>query len=220
MVLAPSVQVAACPREMTSLALPPSSRRALRCGTPGRSFTRRWSSLRRRLVGHACPLLLDVPPNGSDEVGNELGQANEQLRERSRGLLEVSGLVLDELYHSVRVEVEEVAKELVGGLRLDSIREVAKVVQIVRNDHLSPGFDGRSRYVPVLLVVLHRGFQRLIPRDQGLREGARHGREEVFRLCGRHCFRVDEVPDRLVQDLLGPIGLEQAFGGRSEEGVP
>jgi len=55
------------------------------------------------------------------KVRNELRQRSDDLLKGPGWLLEVGGLALDDPRQQVRVEVEEVAQELIGVLRFDTM---------------------------------------------------------------------------------------------------
>ena len=105
--------------------------------------------------------------------------------------------------------------EVVKGFRLDIPRGQVfsrEVLEVRRDDDLGAGLDGRGEHVPVLRVrELEAIDERLISGNEAVRDGAVDQLAQAGELVLRDVRAVArQVPECLVEDVVGPFGLDQA----------
>jgi hypothetical protein len=89
--------------------------------------------------------LVDVCTNRGVQVGSDARQTFQQFVEGHRRVDEILGLLAKELDEAFGVEIEQVAEEDVGRLRLDALGELAEVAEVRGRDDLRLSYLRSSR---------------------------------------------------------------------------
>lgn len=127
--------------------------------------------------------------------------------------------------HRLTIKVNLVYNELVWMFRLDVPGVQCglwKILQILRNDDLGPGFYCCREDVPIVRVrEIEHVDQWLVADDETVSDRTHH---QLAR--PGECFRpqvgsiLDEILKHLVENPVCPLGLHQASLGNSDEQVP
>jgi hypothetical protein len=162
----------------------------------------------------------DVLTDCCDKFGHHTRQPAQKLLESHRRIAEIRRLLTKDVDEAFGIEVEQIAEKDIRRLHLDSLGKFTEVLEVRRQDDLCARLHRGGSNVTVLLVVLHRGDQVLVPAHRGIRECVLHDRTKTPGLVVGHDARRDEVSGHLVEDLRRPPHLVEASGRRAEQRVP
>jgi len=164
-----------------------------------------------RLRATASSDQLRKRPESRDRLDEPLlRQGVQELRDGLRRVLETSTLAFGCGDNHVGSQIEQARDELVGVLCFDSVRGQdfhGKVTQIERDDHVSPGSNGRGKHVPVIRIGQRDGLdQLLVAGNQTIPDSRVHERPRPLQSVRRDCGIVAQhVPQPLIVDLLRPV---------------
>ena len=101
---------------------------------------------------------------------------------------EVRGLLVEHVNERRRIEVEQVAQEVVGKLGLDAVGQDREVSDVRGDDYLGAGFQRRRGDMSILGIVLHCIDERLVTSDVGFGKVPLHRVPQTRRLFRRHAW--------------------------------